>query len=367
MERLSKIRRRDMLLRSGAVMVGGLAAASLGGCTVSTSRGGGGQAASGSQLFVRSVGGGRENTFKQYLWPTFTKETGVEIVPVTANLAKMLAMVQAGQADLDVVDTGALGIDTMRRAGALVKLDKGRFTRFNSADIEVSDDYWLSIELYSEVLAYNSKQIQGTPPGSWADFWDVARFPGRRVLEDAAGEKPPLEQALLADGVPVEKLYPLDVDRAFRVLGAVKPNILKFWTSGTESESLFSTGQADMGQAWSGRVAGLASAGQPLTIVWNGAGNAAQAVGILKGTPREDLAYKYIDFILSPESQATFVSNFPDGPGNRKALGLIKDQGIIRNFGNNEQYKGKVFYIDARWWGDNMESVLKRWTEFTAA
>lgn len=222
---------RRTVLKAGAGMVGVFASASLAGCAAP-----GAARDSATRLFVRSVGGGREDVFKQHIWPTFTKKTGVEIVPVTANLAKMLAMVKAGQTDLDVVDTGAMGIDKLRREGVLVKLDKNRFKSFDPADIEQSDDYWLAQEIYSETLAFNSTETKRGNPTSWADFWDTKAFPGRRVLMDAAGEKPPLEQALLADGVPMDKLYPLDIDRAFRMLSTIKPHILKFWTSGTESE-----------------------------------------------------------------------------------------------------------------------------------
>ena len=51
-------------------------------------------------------------------------------------------------------------------------------------------------------------------------FWDAKSFPGQRSVR-----KHPiyaLEMALIADGVPMDKLYPLDVDRAFKKLEQLK-------------------------------------------------------------------------------------------------------------------------------------------------
>ena len=60
-------------------------------------------------------------------------------------------------------------------------------------------------------------------PLSWADFWNVKDFPGKRALPDYASYALPL--ALLADGVKPENLYPLDVDRAFASLQKIKGSI----------------------------------------------------------------------------------------------------------------------------------------------
>jgi putative spermidine/putrescine transport system substrate-binding protein len=353
---------RRGLLKAGVAIVGVAAATSVNGCALGSVSGD-----SSKKLFVRSVAGARDQVLRKYIWPKFTKETGADIVPVTADVAKMVAMLKSSRADLDVVDTGGLAIGKLRKSGGLLELDMDRFKRFDLADVRQSGPDWLSQQIYSEVLVYNTKQVKGSPPAGWADFWDVKSFPGRRVLEDAGGEKPPLEQALIADGVALDALYPLDVDRAFRVLAEIKPHILKFWTSGSENESLFSTGQAALGQGWSPRMAALAGGGAPLRIVWTGAGNAAQCLAINKATSKTDLAYQYVDFMMSPEVNAEFSTRFPGGPGNKKALELITDRNAIANFGNADQYKGKVFDIDISWWEANMATVLDRWSRFVSS
>lgn len=69
---------------------------------------------------------------------------------------------------------------------------------------------------------------QPNPP-VWADFWDVARHPGRRGLH--FGARTTLEIALLADGVDPSDIYaalstPQGVDRAFHKLDLLRPYIV---------------------------------------------------------------------------------------------------------------------------------------------
>ncbi len=72
--------------------------------------------------------------------------------------------------------------------------------------------------LWSTVLTYNAQKLKQAPK-SWADFWNVKDYPGKRALRKSA--KFTLEIALLADGVKREDLYtvlatPEGVERAFR-------------------------------------------------------------------------------------------------------------------------------------------------------
>jgi len=87
----------------------------------------------------------------------------------------------------------------------------------------------------------------------------VKKFPGRRALRNHPIAT--LEAALMADGVAPDKLYPLDVDRAFRKLEEIKPNVTVWWTSGAQSAQLLTTAEVDMVMAWNGRITALTKEG----------------------------------------------------------------------------------------------------------
>jgi putative spermidine/putrescine transport system substrate-binding protein len=70
----------------------------------------------------------------------------------------------------------------------------------------------------------------------------VKGFPGTRALRN--DPQTVLEAALLADGVPRDKLYPLDVDRAFKKLEQIKPDIAVWWTSAVSPRSCCTTAKS---------------------------------------------------------------------------------------------------------------------------
>jgi putative spermidine/putrescine transport system substrate-binding protein len=111
-------------------------------------------------------------------------------------------------------------------------------------------------------LAYRKDKFPGGGPKSWADFWDVKRFPGNRSLYNRSFTA--MSYALLADGVAPDKLYPMDMDRAFRKLGEIKPHIKVWWTQANQSQQLIRDGEVDMIAMWNARANELAEQGVPL-------------------------------------------------------------------------------------------------------
>ena len=118
-------------------------------------------------------------------------------------------------------------------------------------------------------LVYRKDKFPNGGPQSWADFWDVKKFPGSRCLFDRSFTC--LAFALLADGVPIDKLYPMDIDRAFRKMDEIKPHIKVWWRDGSQSQQLIRDGEVDMIAMWSARAVDLIDDKVPLEIVWNGA------------------------------------------------------------------------------------------------
>src|SRR5207247_10054959 len=81
-------------------------------------------------------------------------------------------------------------------------------------------DYGITSYSLGTNLVYRKDKFPNGGPQSWAAFWDVKKFPGSRCFYDRSFSC--LAFALLADGVPADKLYPMDVDRAFRKMSEIK-------------------------------------------------------------------------------------------------------------------------------------------------
>lgn len=78
-------------------------------------------------------------------------------------------------------------------------------------------EYGLLRTVGGVVIACDTKRHPtGQHPRSWADFWNVRKFPGRRALANGGSPLLAPAAALLTDGVPPDELFPMDLDRTFR-------------------------------------------------------------------------------------------------------------------------------------------------------
>ena len=117
-------------------------------------------------------------------------------------------------------------------------------------------DYCAGADIFSVVAAWNTETYGDNGPRSWADFFDVEKFPGSRAMRAKVDAQ--LEAALLADGVPMEDIYTVldseeGIDRALDKIRSIKPHIAVWWTSGAMHAQLMKDGEVDMTTGWNGR------------------------------------------------------------------------------------------------------------------
>ncbi len=274
-------------------------------------------------LTVADPGGPFGPAFRKAFYDPFQKETGITIVNV-AREAEPTAQFKS------IVETGAYIWDvctlTLSARKILEKGDLLEPTGIKEADApgmmaEALFPNFVGTDVYSTIFAYRTDKMGDKAPKSWTDFWDVEGFPGRRALRKNPIDT--LEQALLADGVPLEELYPLDVDRAFASLDKIKPHIAVWWTGGAQSTQLLQSGEVDMISGWNARLQAAIDGGTPAELVWNQGLYSIEGWGIPKGNPKADAAREFVRFCTKPEQQALYTSELAYGPTNRKAYDSI--------------------------------------------
>jgi len=90
------------------------------------------------------------------------------------------------------------------------------------------EKHGIAVSTFGQILAYNTKAFPpGKAPTSWADYWDVERFPGKRGMLDEPRYN--FEFAMFAGGANVGNVYPIDMDKAFATLDKIKPHIHVWW------------------------------------------------------------------------------------------------------------------------------------------
>ncbi len=270
----------------------------------------------------------------------------------------------SGKVIWDVIDTPPKDCIRGGEQGMIEKLDFSKLPNAEKMPAEYKSPYSVAYEFYSSVLVYNKQKFGDNPPKTWADFWDVKKFPGTRALRNHPLAT--LEAALLADGVPADKLYPLDVDRAFKKLEEIKPHIAVWWTSGAQSAQLLADGEVDMEMAWNGRVAAVAKEGAPVGYTFNQGFLQYTSLCIMKGAPNLDTAVKFVNAALTPEIQANFPTYIDYGPGNPEAYktGKISDERAKEMPSSPENAKQQVLVSDEWWSSPAGEEAQKRWANF---
>jgi putative spermidine/putrescine transport system substrate-binding protein len=313
------------------------------------------------KLVIASYGGAYQDSQRKAYFDAFAKQFNVTIVEEThsGELAKIRAMVESGNVNWDVVD-----VEThMVFRGADLNLyepidynvvDKTKLLPEAIHPNGVGTMYW------STVIAYNTQVFPPDKPRptTWAEFWDIKKFPGPRCLRKNPVST--LEFALLADGVKPENLYPLDVDRAFRSLDKIKDSVKVWWETGSQPPQLLANKDVVLSSVFSGRIAAAAKEGQPLAFEWNQGMLDLDWWVIPRGTKNKDLAMKFIAFASSAQQQALQTNYIPYGPVNTEAFSLIPTA-VRPELPTNPENKSKQFVVNAKWWAEHEKEIQERW------
>jgi putative spermidine/putrescine transport system substrate-binding protein len=316
------------------------------------------------QIVVSDPGGPYTTAYREAFYDPFEKATGIKVVSVAREsqpVAQFAAMVQTKNYVWDVTTlTLSADIPYLESKGLLEPIGL-KASDYPDVMPEAITPNWLGVDVYSTVLAYRTDKFKDSGPKSWADFWDVKKFPGRRCLRRSPLDT--LEQALLADGVPLDKLYPLDVDRAFASLDKIKPHINIWWTSGAQAMQAIQSGDVDMISTWNGRAQAAKDGGAPVSIVWNQGLYSIEGWGIPKGTPRADAAKQFVRFCADAKRQALLTRTLAYGPTNKKAFETIAKEraALLPTAPDNIR---NMRLPSPQWWEANRQKVTERFNSW---
>ncbi|SAL66860.1 extracellular solute-binding protein [Caballeronia terrestris] len=316
------------------------------------------------QIVVSDPGGPYTTAYREAFYDPFEKATGINVVSVAREsqpVAQFAAMVQTKNYIWDVTTlTLSADIPYLESKGLLEPIGL-KASDYPDVMPEAITPNWLGVDVYSTVLAYRTDKFKDSGPKSWADFWDVKKFPGRRCLRRSPLDT--LEQALLADGVPLDNLYPLDVDRAFASLDKIKPHINIWWTSGAQAMQAIQSGDVDMISTWNGRAQAAKDGGAPVSIVWNQGLYSIEGWGIPKGTPRADAAKQFVRFCADAKRQALLTRTLAYGPTNKKAFETIAKEraALLPTAPDNIR---NMRLPSPQWWEANRQKVTERFNSW---
>jgi putative spermidine/putrescine transport system substrate-binding protein len=319
------------------------------------------------EVRIAAYGGTGQDAERTAYYQPFEKLSGIKTLDFAgADINKVKAMVETGNVQWDVVQLGQSVVkNLMKKGNYFEKID------YDLVDVANIDplyryDYALDMLVWSDVLGYRTDTFSGKVPVGWADFWDTSKFPGDRALGGAGPSTPELEFALMAAGVPADKLYPIDIDLAFTSYDKIKSNIVKWWETGAIPPQMLTDKEVVLTSVWNGRMAAIQAAGVPAAVSWDQGLLKRDCWAVPKGSPNKANAMKFIAFSTLAISQARLSMLIPYGSVNNKSNEYLTEQ-QLSILPSAPAIRSKLVPYNYDWWVDNRDTVIGRWNKWILA
>ena len=313
-----------------------------------------------TQLVFAGFGGAYQEGQTKALFEPFEKETGIKIIQTTGvDLAKLKAQVQSGRVEWDFLGLPDRLRYTAVKDGLVMPLDYNVIDKSRIVP-QLVTEHAIGFVTIPMLMAYSTKAYPdpAKAPKTWQDFWALDKVPGQRGMYN--GPVYSLEFALIADGVPKDKLYPLDVDRALRSLDRIKSKLV-WWSQMAQPGPMLASGEIAVTPSVRAITAMLA--GEPLGVSYEGAALTYEGWVVPKGSRNAADAMKFINFALKAPQQAALTQYIAYGPTNIDAAPLVNPKARPW-LSSNPENAAKGFLLSGDYWGPNLEKVAERWNEW---
>jgi putative spermidine/putrescine transport system substrate-binding protein len=264
-----------------------------------------------------SWGGALSDAEKSAFTAPFAAAKGIEIVNTSPmEPAKIKAMVEAKNVEWDLCTVGGRTVWQGAKEGFLEPLDYSVIPNAANLDAGWRAPYGIATSTGATIIAWSTKAFPADAgPKSWADFWDVKRFPGPRGLYKYFLYN--YEAATLAGGLRRDELFPATpekIDAAFGKLVELKKSVTVWWGAGAQPPQLLSTGELALSSAWSGRIFAAQAEKAPVAYTYRDGIAWANWWVVPKGSPYVKLAHEVIDFAVGEGPQDKLLALKVYGP-----------------------------------------------------
>lgn len=370
----SDVTRRMFLQRAAALTGVAMTPALLAACGGDDEGGGGGgSAASGGEpdtskwpeitskeVVLAGFGGLTYDVRRKVEFEPFTEASGAKVIDAPWDYGKFVAMLESPRPEWDMIDFDGFSMVGLLDSGSeLAKLEPW-VRRCDMVD-EAYRDYAGGSYAYSVVMGWST---EAGKPASWADFFDTAKFPGKRAFPKSiyAGT---LELALLADGVPKEEIQPVDFERAFKKLDTIKGDLL-FYDSYAQGQQFITQGSAAMIATANSRAEQLKQQGDfeytfrdAILYPWG-------AFPMPAKLQHKDAANALIDWMSSPEMQTEVAKQLLLGPIVSSAFESLSEEELTKT-PNSPANREQAYTIETKRAAKQDADYAERYANWVAA
>jgi putative spermidine/putrescine transport system substrate-binding protein len=314
----------------------------------------------GTRVTFTTFGGEQDADYKKVYTDPVAKETGLRIAyDSPTDYTKVQAQVESGNVDWLVVQADPWWVEA--HCGTLAEpLD---IDQSNTLPQYRAGECGVPADVASYNMMYDSSKFGADPPKDWADFFDTKKYPGKRAIWGAYSVNGVLEGALLADGVPQDRLYPLDLDRAFAKLNTIRDHIT-FYSTIAQAQEMIRSKSVDLAVLTNVNGYYQARSGGDFVPVWHQPIVYWDAWFVPKGG-RMDAATPILQQILKPEAQLALTQIAPRAAAVKTSTPSLTGQLEKWSAAAPGRLDTAIFQ-DQLYYAKNFEPVTQRWTEWVA-
>jgi len=314
---------------------------------------------------ICSYGGALQDAQRKAYFKPFEELSGIKVIEAEGpDPAKVKAMVDSKNIEYDVTEVDGADVINLQKQGEYFEpIDYSLFD-VDNIDPAFRQKLYCNMLPYAQIFAYRTDAFKGKAPKDNKDLWDTTNFPGPRSLQSgASGSNADLEVAMMATGVPADKVYPIDLDKAFASPTTIKPNVSKWWDAGAIPAQLLNDDEVVMATAWNGRIAAIQANKAPVEIVWQDQLLRNDCWAVINGSQNAQNAQKFTAFITMAVPQARLSTLIPYGFVNNKSAGYLSPE-RLKILPTAPDIKSKLVNFNNEWWAANLTDIVKRWNAF---
>ena len=158
--------------------------------------------ADGHSVMFASWGGSFQDALRSTMLTPAAQDLGIVVEEDTTNgIQDVRSQISAGAVSWDVTEQELSVCETLKQEDSLEPLD---YNLIDTTGIppELVNSHYVGLLAFTKVISYRQDKFGDNGPQSWADFWDVEKFPGKRGMHGKVNYN--LEAALLG---PLQRLF----------------------------------------------------------------------------------------------------------------------------------------------------------------
>ncbi|MDK9430576.1 extracellular solute-binding protein [Gallibacterium anatis] len=296
----------------------------------------------------------------------FTKETGIEVVYSTfeSNEEMYSKMKLTNGGGYDLIFPSSYYIEKMAKEGMLAKLDKTKLVNFAqitpsllNKNFDPENQYSLPYVYGLTGIGINSAEIDPKAVTSWADLWN-SKYKGKILL--TADSREVFHIALLLKGFSPNTTEDKEIESAYHLLQKLIPNVQSF--NSDSPDVPYVQGEVSLGMIWNGSAFRAHKENPDIQFIYPREGVIIwmDNYAIPKNAEHKEAAYKFIDFMLRPESAKEVIETMGFSMPNEGVKALLEptDVNDLTLFPPQEQIEKGVFQEDV---GDAIDIYEKYW------